>query len=83
MRYELRRPEADYLRDGVYELRIRHLNTNYRLLYFFHENKAVLFTGLLKEREIPPKEINLAIQAKFDYMESPRKHTFEEDSYEG
>jgi hypothetical protein len=27
--YELRRPEADYLRDGIYELRVRHRSVNY------------------------------------------------------
>ena len=34
--HELRRPEADSLRDGIYELRARSGNVNYRLLYFFH-----------------------------------------------
>lgn len=34
--HELRRPMADYLRDGVYELRVRHGHVNYRILYFFH-----------------------------------------------
>lgn len=33
--YELRRPQADYLRDGIYELRIKRQKTNYRILYFF------------------------------------------------
>src|ERR1700723_3159825 len=33
---ELRRPEADYLRDGVYELRFKYQRINYRVLYFFH-----------------------------------------------
>jgi len=33
--HELRRPEADYLRDDIYELRIRLGSVNYRLLYFF------------------------------------------------
>jgi hypothetical protein len=33
--YELRRPEADFLRDGIYELRVRHRSVNYRILYFF------------------------------------------------
>jgi phage-related protein len=33
--HELRRPEADYLRDGIYELRVRVGSVNYRLLYFF------------------------------------------------
>src|SRR5205809_1103683 len=38
--HELRRPEADYLRDGIYELRVRLRSANYRMLYFFHGNTA-------------------------------------------
>ena len=34
--HELRRPEADYLRDGIHELRVRFGSVNFRLLYFFH-----------------------------------------------
>ena len=34
--HELRRPTADFLRDGIYELRVRRGRVNYRLLYFFH-----------------------------------------------
>lgn len=34
--HELRRPDADLLRDGIYELRIRYGSVNYRLLYFYH-----------------------------------------------
>ncbi len=33
--YELRRPEADFLRDKIYELRIGFQGNNYRILYFF------------------------------------------------
>jgi len=33
--HELRRPEADFLRDGIYELRARLGTVNYRILYFF------------------------------------------------
>jgi hypothetical protein len=32
---ELRRPLADFLRDGIYELRIRKGRVNYTILYFF------------------------------------------------
>jgi phage-related protein len=32
--HELRRPEADFLRDGIYELRVRHQSVNYRMLSF-------------------------------------------------
>ena len=31
--HELRRPEADYLGDGIYELRVRLQRVNYRMLY--------------------------------------------------
>jgi hypothetical protein len=41
--YELRRPAADYLRDGIYELRAKHLHVQYRILYFFDgQNIAIL-----------------------------------------
>ena len=33
--HELRRPEADYLRDGIYELRASYQGNHYRMLYFF------------------------------------------------
>lgn len=33
--YELRRPHADILRDGIHELRTRHIKVRYRVLYFF------------------------------------------------
>lgn len=33
--HELRRPEADYLRDGLYELRASYQGVHYRMLYFF------------------------------------------------
>jgi hypothetical protein len=39
---ELRRPEADYLQDGIYELRVGFQHVNYRMLYFFYKNIAVV-----------------------------------------
>src|SRR4051794_35963411 len=38
--HELRRPEADYLRDGIYELRVGLGPVQYRLLYAFHMEEA-------------------------------------------
>lgn len=59
MGHMLRRPEADFLRDGIYELRVRHLNVNYRLLYFFHGQAiSIISHGLTKEAEVPLKEID-------------------------
>lgn len=59
--HELRRPEADYLRDDIHELRIRHGNVQHRILYFFHEGRAILSHGCTKEGAVPPLEIDRAI----------------------
>jgi phage-related protein len=78
MGHELRRPVADFLRDGIYELRVRHGHVNYRLLYFFHGNiAAVLSHGLTKERRVPPKEIDKAIERKRKFEQNPKRHTQE------
>ncbi len=73
--HELRRPEADTLRDGIYELRARHLNVNYRILYFFNNNTAILFGGLTKKDVVPPKDIDRAIEGKRKFAAAPKKHT--------
>lgn len=78
--HEMRRPEADYLRDGIYELRVRVGSVNYRMLYFFHENiAAVVSHGLTKEKRVPPKDIDRAVAAKQRFIENPRRHTHEEN----
>src|SRR5438552_5007356 len=60
--HELRRPEADFLRDGIYELRVGYQGVNYRMLYFFHGSiAAVVSHGLTKEQAVPPIEIERAI----------------------
>ena len=75
--YELRRPEADLLRDGIYELRARLGTVNYRILYFFHgRNVAVLAHALTKEDEIPIVEINRAVERKRAFIARPIAHTF-------
>ena len=77
--HELRRPEADFLRDGIYELRVALQGINYRMLYFFHRREAVvLYHGLVKEREVPPKEIDRAIVRKLKYKAAPSRNTHEE-----
>jgi phage-related protein len=56
--HELIRPEADVLRNGIYELRIGREGMNYRILYFFHGREAVVLAhGVMKERELPVKDI--------------------------
>ncbi len=75
--HELRRPEADLLRDGIYELRARLGTVNYRILYFFHgRNVAVLGHAITKENEIPTVEITRAVERKRTFVASPGTHTF-------
>jgi phage-related protein len=77
---ELRRPEADYLRDAIYELRIKHQRVNFRILYFFHGRSAVVLShGLQKEKTVPPEEIELAIDRRERFKSDPEKHGLSEE----
>jgi len=76
--YELRRPLADTLRDGIHELRVRHGHVQYRILYFFHEGRAVVAHGLRKEDRVPEGEIDLAVARKTRFEKDPDKHTYRE-----
>jgi phage-related protein len=75
---ELRRPEADYSRDGIHELRARRGHVNYRILYFFYgQNVAILAHALTKEGEIPGSDIERAIRRKQAFERDPARHTYE------
>lgn len=77
--HELRRPEADYLRNGIYELRVGLRGINYRMLYFFHGTvAAVVSHGITKGRKVPPKEIDRAAERKRKFAQHPHRHTYEE-----
>ena len=76
--HELRRPEADFLRDGIYELRVRSGSVHYRILYFFHEARAVLSHGCSKEDVVPKAEIDRAIANRDRFIKNSEKHTYEE-----
>ncbi len=75
---ELRRPAADYLRDGIYELQAKHVHVQYRILYFFHgQNIAVLAHAITKEEsQVPVNEIERAIQRKALFEARPKIHTY-------
>jgi phage-related protein len=80
MGHLLRRPEADFLRDGIYELRVRHQNVNYRLLYFFiGKSVAVIAHGITKEDQVPSREIDRALERMRRFKENPRIHSAGEE----
>ena len=76
--HALRRPESDYLRDGIHELRARQGHVNYRILYFFHDQRAVILAhGLTKENEVPDADIERARRRKATFEEHPEMHLYE------
>jgi len=77
--HELRRPHADYLQDGIYELRIGFQKKNYRILYTFVGHQIALLThAIVKENRVPPKEIDEAILRKAKWEADPKTHSYEE-----
>ena len=77
--HELRRPHAAFLRDGVYELRAREGNVNYRILYFFHgQRTAILAHALIKSARVPDADIQCAMQRKRALEAQPQRHIYEE-----
>jgi phage-related protein len=79
--HELRRPAADYLRDGIYELRAKQGHVQYRLLYFLHGRQvAILAHSLTKEDNIPVVDIERAIKRKKLFEANPKEHTYESEN---
>lgn len=77
MGHELRRPEADFLRNKICELRTALQGIQYRILYFFHDKLGVISHGLIKVgSEVPSKDIDLAVERKEKYKKDPLKHTY-------
>ena len=76
--HELRRPSADYLRDGVYELRAKHVRVQYRILYFFHgQDVAILAHAIVKDtNRVSGGEIERAIARKSLFESDPAKYTY-------
>jgi phage-related protein len=76
--HDLRRPHCDLLERGIWELRARAGNVQYRILYFFHgRNIVVASHGFAKERQVPQTEIDRAIQRHERYTQNPAAHTYE------
>ncbi len=77
--HDLRRPAADYLRDGIYELRAKHGHIQYRLLYcFYGRTIAVLVHALVKEGSaVPEADLERALRRKRAFEQDPNGHTLE------
>ena len=67
---ELQRPHVGYLRDDIWELRVRTQRGQNRILFFFFEGQKIILTNgfLKKTRKVPPKEIERAIEYRKAYF---------------
>jgi phage-related protein len=83
--HELRRPAADYLSDGIYELRAKHVHVQYRILYFFYgQNVAILAHAITKDTDrVPVIEIERARKRKQLFEKNPKIHTYVEEVENG
>jgi phage-related protein len=65
-----RRPLADYLEDGIYELRARRFKKQFRVLYTFAGRQTILLlTGFIKKtKSVPSRRIEKAKALKKDYF---------------
>ena len=75
--HTLRRPYAENLGHGLYELRMRLGRVQYRILYFFHGQTAVVLAhALTKEAQIPQADLTRALHRKALFETNPEKYTF-------
>jgi len=76
--YDLRRPSCDFLEAGIYELRARYLNVQYRIFYgFVGKNVILLSHGGTKKAEVRKKDIRRAVENLEKYLKDPNGYTYE------
>jgi len=74
---ELRKPDCDMLEDGIYELRARHSNVHYRILYAFCGKNAVLLShGCTRVDKVSEKEIREAYDNLKKWMRNRTTYTY-------
>jgi phage-related protein len=78
--HELRRPACENLGDGIYELRAKANGVNYRMLYFFDGQRAIIVShGFMKQQaQVAEAEIERAKANRAIYQKDPKAHTHTE-----
>jgi phage-related protein len=71
----LKRPHVAYLRDGIWELRVKTRNGQFRLFHFYFDNQTIVFThGYQKKTDkVADSEIKKALEFRKDFENSRRR----------
>jgi phage-related protein len=72
---KLKKPYCDYIKEGVWELRIDFASNIARIFYFFFDGKNIILTNgfIKKTKKTPIKEIEKALKYKKDYERRNKK----------
>jgi phage-related protein len=67
----LPRPYADFLEDGIHELRIKLTGTQVRVLYFFCYQNIIVLTNVFDKHsdKVPKEYINLSKENRNDFLD--------------
>jgi phage-related protein len=67
----LRRPHVDFLKDGIWELRVKTINGNFRFFYFFFDKDKIIITHGIKKKSGPvdSKDIERAKEYRAIYLD--------------
>ncbi|MDR0496969.1 MAG: type II toxin-antitoxin system RelE/ParE family toxin [Treponema sp.] len=76
----LPRPYADFLEDGIHELRIRLTGTQVRILYFFCYQNIIVLTNVFDKHsvKVPKEQIKLAKENRRDFLDRYSEKDFRE-----
>ena len=72
---QLRGEEAEYIRDGLFELRTQFGSDITRIFYFFFVGRKIVVTSgfIKKSQKTPRREIERALRCKRDWEEAHRE----------
>jgi phage-related protein len=73
--HTLPRPHAAYLRDDIYELRVRTINGQFRIFYFFFDGDKIILTHGMKKKTavVPANQIDYAVECRKNFLQRNEK----------
>ncbi len=75
----LSEPECKLVADGVFQLSFRAHGTEYAILYFFHNEQAVIVHGCAVASRVADNDLALALDRKVRFCRQPGCHTYGEE----